>query len=75
MSVINVKKIIDKTNKTSPNTGLTLSSIIFQKDLKNLVKTQADTNSPLKHLCRQKKFNLISNDNIKDEDLGIDIPA
>ena len=75
MSVINVKKIVDKTNKTSPNTGLTFSNIIFQKDLKNLEKTQADINSPLKHLCWQKKFNLISNDNIKEEDLGIDIPA
>ena len=41
----NVKKIVDKTNKTSPNTGLTFSNIIFQKDLKNLEKTRADTNS------------------------------
>ena len=38
-------------------------------------KTRADTNSRLKHFCRQKKFNLISNDNIKEEDLGIDIPV
>ena len=37
----NVKKI----KKTSPNTVLTFSNIIFQKDKKNLEKTQADTNS------------------------------
>ena len=37
----NVKKI----KKTSLNTVLTFSNIIFQKDKKNLEKTQADTNS------------------------------
>ena len=67
----NVKKIVNKTNKTSPNTVLTFSSIIFRKDKKNLEKTRADTNSRLKHFCRQKNINLISNDNIKEEHLGI----
>ena len=67
----NVKKIANKTNKTSPNTVLTFSSIIFRKDKKNLEKTRADTNSRLKHFCRQKNINLISNDNIKEEHLGI----
>ena len=67
----NVKKIVNKTNKTSPNTVLTFSSIIFRKDKKNLEKTRADTNSRLKNFCRQKKINLISNDNIKEEHLGI----
>ena len=66
-----VKKIVNKINKTSPNTVLTLSKIIFEKDKKNLEKTQADTNSRLKHFCWQKKINLISNDNIKEEHLGI----
>ena len=62
----NVKKIVNKTNKTSPNTVMTFSSIIFRKDKKNLRKTRADTNSHLKNVCRQKNINLISNDNIKN---------
>ena len=37
----NVKKIVNKTNKTSPNTVLTFSSVIFRKD-KNLEKTRAN---------------------------------
>ena len=67
----NVKKIVNKTNKTSPNTVLTFSSIIFRKDKKNLEKTRADTNSRLKNFCRRKNINLISNDNIKEEYQGI----
>ena len=70
-SDINVKKIVNKTNKTFPDTVLTFSNIIFRKDKKNLEKTRADTNSRLKNFCRQKKINLISNDNIKEEHLGI----
>ena len=66
----NVKKIVNKTNKTSPNTVLTFSNIIFRKDKKNL-KSRADANSRLKNFCRQKKINLISNDNIKEEHLGV----
>ena len=67
----NVKKIVSKTNKTSPNTVVTFSSIIFRKHKKNLEKTRPDTNSWLKNFCRQQKINLISNDNIKEEHLGI----
>ena len=67
----NVKKIVNKTNKTSHKTILTFSNIIFRKDRKNLEKTRADTNSRLKNFCRQKNINLISNDNIKEEHLGI----
>ena len=67
----NVKKIVNKTNKISPNAALTVSSIIFWKDKKNLEKTRADTNSRLKNFCRRKNINLISNDNIKEEHLGI----
>ena len=47
----NVKKIVNKTNKTSPNTVLTFSSIIFRKDKNDLEKTRADTNSRLKNFC------------------------
>ena len=68
----NVKKIVNKTNKTFPDTVLTFSNIIFRKDKKNLKKTRADTNSWLKNFCRQKKMNnFISNDNLKEEHLGI----
>ena len=41
----NLKKIVNKTNKTSPNTVLTFSNIIFRKDKKNLEKNEEDTNS------------------------------
>ena len=47
--LLNVKKIVNKTNKISPNIVLTFSSIIFRKDKKNLEKTRADTNSWLKN--------------------------
>ena len=63
----NVKMTVNKTNKTSPNTVLTFSNIIFRKDNRNLEKNRADTNSRLKNFCRQKKINLISNDDIKKE--------
>ena len=67
-SDINVKKIVNKTNKTFPDTVLTFSNILFRKDKKNLEKTRADTNSRLKNFCRQKKINnFISNDNLKEE--------
>ena len=66
----NVKKIVNKTNKTSPNTVLTFSNIIFRKDKKNL-KSRVDANSRLKNFCRQKKINLISKDNMKEEHLGV----
>ena len=69
--VLNEKPASLISSKTSPNTVLTFSSIIFRKDKKNLEKTRADTNSRLKNFCRQKKINLISNDNIKEEHLGI----
>ena len=67
----NVKKIVNKTHKTSPNTVPTFSSIISRKDKKNLEKTRAGTNSRLKNFCWQKNINLTSSDNIKEEHLGI----
>ena len=48
----NVKKIVNKTNATSPNTVLTFSSITFRKNKKNLEKARADTNSRLKNFYR-----------------------
>ena len=54
----NIKKIANKTNKTSPNTVPTSWNIIFRKDKKNLEKSRADTNSRLKNLSAKKhEFN------------------
>ena len=67
----NAKKIVNKVNKASPDTVLTFSNIIVRKDKKKLEKDRADTNSRLKNFCRQKNINLLSNDNIKEEHLGV----
>ena len=66
----NVKKIVNKTNKISPNTILKFSNII-RKDKRNIEKTRADTNSRLKNFCMQKNIDFLSNENIKEEHLGI----
>ena len=67
----NVKKIVNKTKKKSPNTVLTFSNIIVRKDKKNLEKLRTDTNTRLKNYCAQKKLSLINHDNIKESHLGI----
>ena len=67
----NAKKIVNKIKKKSPNTVVTFSNIIVRKDKRNLEKARADTNSRLKNFCRQKNINLIPNDNIKEEHLGV----
>ena len=67
----NVKKIVNKTKKKSPNTVLTFSNIIVRKNKKNLGKLRTDTNARLKNYCAQKKLSLINHDNIKESHLGI----
>ena len=67
----NVKKIGSKTSRTSPNTSLSLSNIIFRKDKRNIEKTRADTNSRLNNFCKGKNITLLSNDNFKKEHLGV----
>ena len=67
----NVKKIVNKVKKTSPNTVLSFSDIVFRKDKKNIEKMRADTNSRLKYFYKQKNIKLILNDNLKEEHLGI----
>ena len=47
----NIKKIVNKTNKISPNTILNFSNTIIRKDKRNIEKTRADTNSRLKNFC------------------------
>ena len=67
----NVKKIVNKTKKTSPDTVLRFSDIVFRKDKKNIEKMRADTNSRFKNFCKQKNIKLILNDKLKEEHLGI----
>ena len=67
----NVIKISNKTKKKSPNTAISFSNIIIQKDRKKLEKPRADTNSGLKNHCMQKNIGLIDNENLKENHLGI----
>ena len=67
----NVEKIVNKVKKTSPDTVLSFSDIVFRKDKKNIEKMRADTNSRLKNFCKQKNIELILNNNLKEEYLGI----
>ena len=55
----NVKKIVNKTNKISPNTILKFSNIIIRQDKRNIEKTRADTNSRLKNFCMQKNIDFL----------------
>ena len=50
---------------------MTFSNIIVRKDKRNLEKARVDNNSRSKNFCRQKNINLIPNDNIKEEHLGV----
>ena len=67
----NVNKIVNKVKKTSFNTVLSFSDIVFRIDKKNIEKMRADTNSRLKNFYKQKRIKLILNDNLKEEHLGI----
>ena len=67
----NVKEIVNKAKKTSPDTVLRFSDIVFRKDKKNIEKMRADTNSRFKNFCKQKNIKLILNDKLKEEHLGI----
>ena len=67
----NVKKIVNKTKKKSPNTVISFSNIIVRKDRRNLEKKQSDTNARLKNYCSQKNIDLMNNNNLKENHLGI----
>ena len=66
----NVKKIVNKTKKKSPNTKLCFSDIIIRTDKKNLEKPRVDTNARLKNFCKQKNLDLIVNNNLKENHLA-----
>ena len=71
-----VKRVVKKTNKISPNIVLSFSKITFRKDKKNLenfleeFRLEQILILDLK-ISVGKLINLISNDNIKEEYLGI----
>ena len=67
----NVKKIVNKTKKKSPTTVISFSNIIIRKDRRNIKKKRSDTNARLKNYCSQKNIDLINNDNLKENHLGI----
>ena len=67
----NVKKIVNKTKKKSPNPVISFSNIIVRKHRRNLEKKRSDTNARLKNYCSQKNVDLINNDNLKENHLGI----
>ena len=48
------------------------SNFIFRRDKRNLEKMRADINFRLKNFSNQKNINLILNDTIKEEHLGIE---
>ena len=50
---------------------LSFSNIIVRRNKRNLEKMRADTNSRLKNFYNQKNINLMLNDKIKEEYLGI----
>ena len=51
-----VKKICEMTKKISPDTKIVSSSIIFQKDRRDIEKQSNDVNTRLKNLCKQKNL-------------------
>ena len=66
----NVKKIVNKKKKKSPNTKLRFSDIIIRTDKKNLGKPRIDTNARLKNFCKQRNLDLIVNSNLKENHLA-----
>ena len=66
----NVKKIVNKTKKKSPNTKLCFSDTIIRTDKKTLEKPRVDTDARLKNFCKQKNLDLIVNNNLKENHLA-----
>ena len=68
---LKTKRIVSKTNRTSHNNALSSANVIFWKNRTNIEKTSANANSQLNNFCKQNNIILLSNDNIKEEYLGI----
>ena len=54
----NVKKIVNKTKKKSPNIAIYFPNVIVSKDRKKLEKSRTHTNSRIKNYCKQKNIGL-----------------
>ena len=65
----NVKKIVNKTKKKSPNTKLFFRHN-HSNGQKNLEKPHVDTNARLKNFCKQKNLDLIINNNLKENHIA-----
>ena len=61
--------MVNKVKNSSPNTKLVFSSVILQKDKKDISK-KVETNQRLKNFCKQKNIDFVDNSNIMEEHLG-----
>ena len=65
-----VKKMVNKSKNSSPNTKLVFSSVILRKGKKDISKKVGETNQGLKNYCKRKNINFVDNSNIIEEHLG-----
>ena len=61
--------MVNKVKNSSPNTKLVFSSVILQKDKKDISK-KVETNQRLKNFCKQKNIDFADNSNIMEEHFG-----
>ena len=62
--------MVSKVKNSSPNTKLVFSSVILQKDKKDISKKVGETNKRLKNYCKQKNIDFVDNSSITEEHLG-----
>ena len=67
----NVKKILEKKRKYSPETKVVFSGLIIRKDQRNIHKDEIDTNARLKNFSSPKNIDYIDNTNINEDHLGV----
>ena len=67
----NVKKILEKKRKYSPETKVVFSGLIIPKDQRNIHKDEIDTNARLKIFSSPKSIDYIDNTNINEDHLGV----
>ena len=65
----NVKKIVSRIKKKSPNTAISFSNIIIRKDRKNLGKSSLIQTEGLKTIVSEKNIGLTANENLKETTL------
>ena len=56
--------MVKKVKNSSPNTKLVFSSIILQKDKKDISKKVGEINQGLKNYYKQKNIDFVDNSNI-----------